>query len=838
MPRTPAQPQPQPQERLTEATPLLHSDPRQSQGRAPQTPGGNSGRRRQPRRGLGSNPERKGPSAYNACVPLFMHVLAVSLSLVPQQQWLLLYLCRRFVQPRAAESALGAAIVIGADSAIAATPAVAHGASFSTGPYANRGSALALVGAGGGSMLPASSAIELVGAWFDAAAAASTNAPPAAAGQGAPAARGGAAAVNGTRPVPNDGTLPPGTGRVDLPPGTAPPHTAFPSFLPGFTDSPVTFIDADWPTCSANPEIQALTARWGMALSLSSSLPALLAGPIYGALSDSWGRRFLMILPIVGSALNFLSYLVVSRHSVGLWFLVVVHILVGLMGSWSIIMTAAMSYFADCTTAANRSKTFVVAESFIFMAFAIGPFLGGYLTRVLTAVDEVFLISVSVEAVALIYTTFFLPESLRKPVAAPADAGRGADAEAGVQAASANADDDAEDARLLGGGNSPSDPPKAAWRIAIGEIQAIFQGMANVFAVASSRTFLILVSVVCCAVASLAGRMLFFNYAAFRFGWDAFIEGKYMLTGSISRIFHMLVTFRLLVKFLAPRSDSESAARASAAAPSAGSHTTSSSAAPSLARSSSSHRHRGSDAGSGGDGGETRPSDEPIGSKLHEARIRFDLRLVTAALVVGCCCTLALALAWESWMIFAIAAVDGFASLASPNIRSLMSRSVPAHAQGQLFSSVQFIEQIVAVVFGIIFPNIWAATVKTRFPNTFLLISSCFYACSALGMLLTRTNEIGGAHLKQGPAEGAAAEHSAETGGEPAGEVGIRVERDAPSLTITTTAATLAADSLATGGVEGVLELDMQDSSQSNLPLLSHAHHRHRIDTQSSDATL
>ncbi|KAI8917331.1 major facilitator superfamily domain-containing protein [Entophlyctis helioformis] len=509
------------------------------------------------------------PSPYHACVPLFLHVFAVSLAIVPLQQWMILYLCRRFPQQHQ-------------------------------------------------QLLPAA------GQW------------------------------------------------LDLPVETAPPTSAF---LPGLFHTPAVFSDADWPTCSANAAVQALAARWSMVLSLCTSTPALIAGPCFGALSDSWGRKFIIIMPIIGSALNFVSILSVSNLGLGLWALIVVHLIQGLMGSWSVIMTAALSYFADTTDAESRSRTFVFAEAFIFLAFALGPFLGG----ISPSVDYVFAISIALEIVTLLYSVFILPESLPAKTKARADRSRSRAAlnRSNVGLRNPSTGEPSASASAPASSKSP-------WQIASNEIHTVFSGMARVFHVASNRTFVILVVVVCCTVASLSGRMNFFNYAAYRFGWDAYIEGKYMLTGSMSRILHMLVTFPLLGR----------AFKLMQASP--------------------------------------------------DGKIRFELRLVQACLCVGAVATLALALAWESWMIFAIAGVDGFASLASPNIRSLLSRSVPEQSQGQLFSSVQFLEQIVSLIFGIVFPNIWAATVGTSMSNLFLIVSAVIYCCAASGLLFTRVDEVGG----------------------------------------------------------------------------------------------
>jgi hypothetical protein len=46
--------------------------------------------------GTDNESQRRKQSTVHVCLVLFVHVVAISLAFIPAQQWLLLYLCRRY----------------------------------------------------------------------------------------------------------------------------------------------------------------------------------------------------------------------------------------------------------------------------------------------------------------------------------------------------------------------------------------------------------------------------------------------------------------------------------------------------------------------------------------------------------------------------------------------------------------------------------------------------------------------------------------------------------------------------------------------------------------------
>jgi len=103
------------------------------------------------------------------------------------------------------------------------------------------------------------------------------------------------------------------------------------------------------------------------------SLLVFLCSPIWGSLSDRVGRRPVIIISIIISALSYLVF----AHATSIVLLFVSRILTGI-GSGNI--AAAQAYVSDITEPKDRAKRIglVVGASF-GLAFAFGPAVGGFI---------------------------------------------------------------------------------------------------------------------------------------------------------------------------------------------------------------------------------------------------------------------------------------------------------------------------------------------------------------------------------------------------------------------------------------------------------------------------
>jgi DHA1 family tetracycline resistance protein-like MFS transporter len=102
------------------------------------------------------------------------------------------------------------------------------------------------------------------------------------------------------------------------------------------------------------------------------SLCQLIAAPLWGRLSDRFGRRPILISSLAGACVSYL--LLGLAHTVA--GLVVARALAGVMAG---NIAAAFAYASDISTPANRAKSMGTVGAAIGIGFMLGPAIGGLL---------------------------------------------------------------------------------------------------------------------------------------------------------------------------------------------------------------------------------------------------------------------------------------------------------------------------------------------------------------------------------------------------------------------------------------------------------------------------
>ena len=102
------------------------------------------------------------------------------------------------------------------------------------------------------------------------------------------------------------------------------------------------------------------------------SLFQLLAAPIWGALSDRYGRRLILITSMLGASVSYLL-LLSATSVVGLF---VARAVAGFMAG---NIAAAMAYAADISSSADRARSLGTVGAAIGIGFMLGPAIGGAL---------------------------------------------------------------------------------------------------------------------------------------------------------------------------------------------------------------------------------------------------------------------------------------------------------------------------------------------------------------------------------------------------------------------------------------------------------------------------
>ncbi len=129
----------------------------------------------------------------------------------------------------------------------------------------------------------------------------------------------------------------------------------------------------------------------------------ILFGPLMGSLSDTFGRRPLLLLSVFGLAVD---YLLTAFAPTLLW-LFIGRLFAGLCGA---SYTTANAYLADITLPEDRAKAFGYIGAAVGLGFIIGPAIGGLLGELGPRVP--FFAAAFISIVNFVYGYFVLPETL------------------------------------------------------------------------------------------------------------------------------------------------------------------------------------------------------------------------------------------------------------------------------------------------------------------------------------------------------------------------------------------------------------------------------------------
>lgn len=99
--------------------------------------------------------------------------------------------------------------------------------------------------------------------------------------------------------------------------------------------------------------------------------------PIWGRLSDRYGRRPILLISTAGAAISYIVFALSSgleNHFAAIWLMIVSRMFAGLCGG---NITVAQAYIADITPPEERSKKMGLVGMAFGLGFIFGPFIGG-----------------------------------------------------------------------------------------------------------------------------------------------------------------------------------------------------------------------------------------------------------------------------------------------------------------------------------------------------------------------------------------------------------------------------------------------------------------------------
>jgi len=108
----------------------------------------------------------------------------------------------------------------------------------------------------------------------------------------------------------------------------------------------------------------------------SFSAMQFIFAPIWGRLSDRYGRRPILLISTAGAAISYALFAHatgLANHITALWLIVASRLFAGMCGG---NITVAQAYIADITPAADRSKRMGLIGMAFGLGFILGPFIG------------------------------------------------------------------------------------------------------------------------------------------------------------------------------------------------------------------------------------------------------------------------------------------------------------------------------------------------------------------------------------------------------------------------------------------------------------------------------
>lgn len=149
--------------------------------------------------------------------------------------------------------------------------------------------------------------------------------------------------------------------------------------------------------------VEAASAYGGWLL-FAFAIMQFLFSPILGGLSDRFGRRPVLLISLLGFALDYL----LLAFAPNLTWLFIGRLIAGVMGA---SFTTGTAYIADISTPEKRAQNFGMVGAAFGLGFIIGPVIGGLLGHYGPRVP--FMVAAGLTFLNFLYGLFILPESLK-----------------------------------------------------------------------------------------------------------------------------------------------------------------------------------------------------------------------------------------------------------------------------------------------------------------------------------------------------------------------------------------------------------------------------------------
>lgn len=155
--------------------------------------------------------------------------------------------------------------------------------------------------------------------------------------------------------------------------------------------------------------VQTGSAHWILASSLSSALPSMIVAQFLGTWSDTYSRKFPMLIPPIGAVFMSLLYIIMSvhPHTTHVGMIVVAAFVAGSCGGFTSVILTCMSYIAQASSTQTRTIRVGMLESMVYAGGTLGPLLEGWLQQT-GGRSTVFTVILALHSASVIYIVLWV----------------------------------------------------------------------------------------------------------------------------------------------------------------------------------------------------------------------------------------------------------------------------------------------------------------------------------------------------------------------------------------------------------------------------------------------
>ena len=158
--------------------------------------------------------------------------------------------------------------------------------------------------------------------------------------------------------------------------------------------------------------VQQETSRWQIYNTIASSVPAFITAIVYPSYTDTFGRRYLFIISLIGVFLQFFIDALTILFNGSLVFIVLGAFMFGATGTTYCLLSAMFTYIADVTEKGKeRTAAITIIESLLLIMSTSSGLVAGFF---IDGAGFKFpaITAASISFVNLLIVSFFLPETL------------------------------------------------------------------------------------------------------------------------------------------------------------------------------------------------------------------------------------------------------------------------------------------------------------------------------------------------------------------------------------------------------------------------------------------